>query len=283
MKKFLKLLIALIIILVPIYVFMIQVDIVVLKDTFNYKEEIRLSDIVEVKNAVLEDRIVDTTTSGSHEIFFFYKNHLNKRLKESIVITIKEEVKKESIKPVEIPKKEEVNNGLTYIDGILIVNKTYSLPSTYNPGLNQEASLKFNEMKAAALKENVKLWIASGFRSYSYQNNLYNRYVKKYGKANTDTFSARPGHSEHQSGLAMDINSLEESFALTKEGKWLNENAANYGFIIRYPKGKTHLTGYKFEPWHIRYVGKELSKKLYNNGDWITLEEHFNITSAYND
>ena len=176
-----------------------------------------------------------------------------------------------------------VENGVTYIDGVLIVNKTYSLPSSYGNGLTDEVSTAFQKMKNAATKDGITLSIISGYRSYSRQDTIYHNYVQRDGKSEADTYSARPGHSEHQSGLAFDLNSLESSFANTKEGKWLNEHAYEYGFILRYPKGKTNETGYVYEPWHFRYVGEELAKKLYNDGNWITLEAYFGVTSQYSE
>lgn len=172
-------------------------------------------------------------------------------------------------------------NGITYIDGYLIVNKTYSIPSSYGSGLTEETSTNFKKMKKAAEEENLDLYISSGYRSYSRQDTLYSNYVKKDGKDEANTYSARPGHSEHQSGLAFDVNIVNDSFAGTEEAKWLADNCYRYGFILRYPKGKSHETGYKYELWHFRYVGTDLATKLYNNGDWITLEDYFGITSTY--
>ena len=179
-------------------------------------------------------------------------------------------------------------NGMTYINGILIVNKTYSIPSTYNPGLNKDALSHFNEMIAEAKKAGYSIKLQSGFRSYSLQTSLYNGYVKNRGKEAADTFSARPGHSEHQSGLAIDVcnnNSnvcINSGFDTTDDAKWLSDNCYKYGFILRYPKGKTNETGYKYESWHFRYLGDvEFATKLYNNGNWITLEDYFGITSVY--
>ncbi len=136
-------------------------------------------------------------------------------------------------------------------------------------------------MRADDSSQGLSLWIASGYRSYTYQNGLYSMYVKNRGKEAADTFSARPGHSEHQSGYAFDLNSVTDAFANTKEGIWVNENCYKYGFILRYPKGKDNETGYKYESWHLRYVGTELAEKLYNNGDWITMESYFGLTSTY--
>ena len=168
---------------------------------------------------------------------------------------------------------------VTYIDGILIANKTYALPANYNPGVDAQANNALNEMINAAKTEGVVLRMISGFRSYSTQNTLYNNYVARDGKAEADRYSARPGHSEHQTGLAFDLNSLEQSFENTKEGKWLAENCWKYGFIIRYPKGKESVTGYMYEPWHVRYLGKEVAKKVYESGK--CLEEYLGITSVY--
>ena len=169
--------------------------------------------------------------------------------------------------------------GLTYINGILIANKTYSLPPDYNPGVDPEAQAAFDEMQAAASKEGLNIYISSAFRSYEYQSGLYDRYVSRSGKAEADRYSARPGHSEHQTGLAFDLNTIDISFADTEEYEWLKDNCADYGFIIRYPEDSEAITGYMYEPWHIRYLGKETAKKVYESG--LTLEEYLGIDSKY--
>ena len=174
-------------------------------------------------------------------------------------------------------------NDIYYINGVLIANKTYSLPSSYAPGgLLDIFTSNFNKMRDDALKEGINLEIISGYRSYADQAYIYNNYVLSDSKSNADTYSARAGHSEHQTGLAADINSLNTNFIYTKEGMWLNNNCHKYGFIIRYPEGKASVTGYMYEPWHIRYVGTPLASELYNNGNWISLEEYYGITSTYN-
>ena len=139
----------------------------------------------------------------------------------------------------------------------------------------------FNLMRSDASSIGLNIYIASGYRSYTYQENLYNNYTMVSGINGADTYSARPGHSEHQTGLCFDLNSVDDNFFYTDEGKWVNENAYLYGFVIRYPKGKGDVTGYKYESWHLRYVGEALAKELYNNGDWITLEAYFGLTSSY--
>ena len=210
--------------------------------------------------------------------------HKIQNLKKSITVKVnKKTIEKVKDKTIEEVKPNiEVKNGLTYVNGILIVNKTYSVPKDYNPGsLTIEAKNAFDEMQKSASNDNIKLWIASGYRSYSLQTSLYNNYVLKDGKEKADTYSARPGHSEHQTGLAMDLNIIDSSFEGTPEAIWIASNCYKYGFIVRYPKGKENITGYKYEPWHVRYLGKDIAKKVYESGK--TLEEYLNITSKYSD
>jgi len=170
---------------------------------------------------------------------------------------------------------------LTYIDGILIANKTYALPPDYAPGVNAEAEDAFYKMQAEAHDLGLTLYISSGYRSYDYQAGLYQRYVDRSGKAEADRYSARPGHSEHQTGLAFDLNTISDEFKDTDEGKWVAENCHKYGFIIRYPEDKESITGYMYEPWHIRYLGTETATAVYESG--LCLEEYLGITSEYNE
>lgn len=174
----------------------------------------------------------------------------------------------------------EYENGY-YVDGILIVNKSYSLPRSYNPGgLTPECEEAFYRLRQGAAADNVNIYLSSGFRSYDYQSSLYNGYVSYYGRAAADTFSARPGHSEHQTGLAIDCNIVNDSFIGTREAIWLAEHCHEYGFIIRYPQGKQSITGYKYEPWHIRYIGDK-AEEIYESG--LTLEEYYGLPSSYDE
>lgn len=179
-----------------------------------------------------------------------------------------------------------VKDHMATIDGILIANKSYSLPKTYTaPWMTEETAKAYYVMQADAEATGFSLPIKSAYRSWADQNWIFNDYVRSDTLERALTFSARPGHSEHQTGLGMDIltassqESRQEEFAVRLA--WLNENAYKYGFILRYPDGKSGITGYIFEPWHYRYVGKELAEILYNNGDWITLEEYYGIDSVY--
>ena len=134
-------------------------------------------------------------------------------------------------------------------------------------------------MAAEAASLGLNLYISSGFRSYWSQESIYNRYVNADGQAAADRYSARPGHSEHQSGLTFDLNSIDESFAYTAEGEWVRDNAHRFGFVIRYPPGKEAITGYIWEPWHLRYLGVAVATELYSTG--LTLEEYLGVTSQY--
>ncbi len=177
----------------------------------------------------------------------------------------------------------EEKAGVTYIDGILVVNKTYGLPQDYAPEkIVDECQKAFDEMKKGAKEDGISIWISSGYRSYGTQKTLYDNYCKSDGVLNADTYSARPGYSEHQTGLAIDVNKASSAAYQTtykKVGEWLEENCWDYGFIIRYPKGKEHITGYIHEPWHVRYVGKEYARKIKESG--LCLEEYFGIESKY--
>lgn len=171
--------------------------------------------------------------------------------------------------------------GITYIDGVLIANKSYSLPSDFNPGLDPTCEAQFYKLSAAAAKEGRNITFSSGFRTYDYQSIIYNSYVDVDGQAVADTYSARPGYSEHQSGLAIDVNSITHDFDGTPEARWLEEHCHEYGFILRYPNGKENITGYQYESWHIRYVGTDISYPVHASG--LTLEEYFEIDSYYHD
>ncbi len=182
-------------------------------------------------------------------------------------------------------------DGITYIDGTIIVNKSYSLPSSYVPEniviINNYVKIvdyvkeAFEKLAADALSLGLNIYPSSGYRSYADQEKIYNNYIMQDGIEKADTYSARAGYSEHQTGLVIDVNTVDMTFDNTPESNWLKNNCYRYGFIIRYPEGKEDITGYMYEPWHIRYVGPSLAKTLYNNGNWLTIEEYYQITSKY--
>lgn len=254
------------------------------------------------------DNIENNTTTNTTSTTITTTSTTTKRI-TSITTTTKKidgksyaKIKEPSGEKVEVGKTSkgytiyEIND-VTYIDGYLIANKTYALPESFVPidtyksavGVNKQCATCINntaykawkDMAADATAVGLNIWIQSGYRPYSTQKNIYNGYVNRDGVEKADTYSARPGHSEHQSGECFDLNSITDAFANTAEGKWVAENCYKYGYIIRYPKGKQDITGYKYESWHLRYVGTDLSYKLYNDGNWITMEEYFGITSVY--
>lgn len=182
--------------------------------------------------------------------------------------------------------KIEKKNGLYYVNGIAVVNKSYAADQNYKPvstnnswGLTNETWTAFQNLRSAASRAGYNFWCVSGYRSYWTQNSLYNSYVNRDGRAAADRYSARPGHSEHHTGLCLDVNNASSSFNNTREAQWLAQHCAEYGFIIRYPQGKESKTGYMYESWHIRYVGTDLAKTLTNSG--LTLEEYLGIDSYY--
>lgn len=180
----------------------------------------------------------------------------------------------------------------------VLVNKDRNLPYDYEPEdlidpeipfvqgqdspvrfMREEAGVALREMFAKAKEEGFIFYGRSGYRSYKIQKILFDSYVELSGEEAANKYSARAGQSEHQTGLAMDVtsevvgNKLTEKFGETEDGKWIKENAHEFGFIVRYPKGKEDITGYQYEPWHLRYVGKKVATEIYELD--ITLEEYF--------
>lgn len=251
--------------------------------------------------SVTNEGVITAKSEGSCTIEAYYENDfrlvatMEVNIIDPYVITQPETTVPETPKP-ETPKpqtsepsapsyngshKMEVIDGITYFDGVMIANKTYTLPASYNPGVQPVAMDAFYDMQAAAAADGISLWILSSFRSYEDQDVIYNRYVAQDGRDAADTYSSRPGHSDHQTGYTFDLNSLEQDFQYDPAGKWLDKNCYKYGFIIRYPKGKESSTGYMYEPWHVRYIGVDLATKVTQSG--LSLEEYFGITSQYQD
>ena len=169
----------------------------------------------------------------------------------------------------------------------LIVNKHNKLGDSFEPKeitlldhcstgdnyLSIDAKKAYDELCEASLKDNMKLGVTSSYRSTETQKSLYNYYLKNNGESYVKKYVSNPGFSEHETGLALDVKSLNSSiFANSKEFTWMKENAHKYGFILRYPEGKEKITGYNYESWHYRYVGKEISTIIYVEG--ITFEEY---------
>ena len=170
---------------------------------------------------------------------------------------------------------------------LVVPNVPLRVPGNESMQRRAPAATALEQMFAGAKAAGLNLMLASGYRSYNYQVGLYNGYVNTEGQATADTQSARPGHSEHQTGLAVDIEpdsrkcELGQCFANTPEGKWLAANAYRYGFILRYTPNKVAITGYESEPWHFRYIGKDLAQQMRASGI-TTLEEFFGISGGQN-
>lgn len=184
---------------------------------------------------------------------------------------------------------EEAQNDLT-----ILVNKYHKLPDDYEPNdlvylsytnggyryqLRKEAALHFEELTEVAKIDNVIFYPFSAYRSFTTQTTLYNNYKRRDGEEKADTYSARPGFSEHQTGLAIDVRSSTLNDNLTnKDYEWMLNNSYKYGFIVRYPKGKQHITQFIEEPWHIRYLGVELATKVHDSN--LTYDEYYDLYMA---
>lgn len=181
----------------------------------------------------------------------------------------------------------EMDEITNYDEVDALVNKYHKLPSNYEAKdlvtLSKTYSSRGHKIKKvvseplmkmidAARADGLNLLVISGYRTERTQRGLFNNSVKRHGMDHALIYSAKPGHSEHQLGLAVDLNSTEESFDQTKEYKWLKANSYKYGFIERYPKGKEFITGYGYEPWHYRYLGVDLATKVYTEN--VTYEEY---------
>lgn len=187
-----------------------------------------------------------------------------------------------------VANKQHALSPKTYVPAKLVV-PNISLRSNITGDEQQVSSVMapaLEQMAAAAKKDGITLNLQSGYRSYNFQVNLYNSYVKSDGQAQADQESARPGYSEHQTGLAADLGgvtnpscNVAQCFADTPEGKWLAAHAYEYGFIVRYPSDKQSVTGYEYEPWHVRYIGTDLSQEMHKQGT-TTLEEFFGVSGG---
>lgn len=188
-------------------------------------------------------------------------------------------------------------NDIASNENLILVNKLNSLDGTYVPGdlvypdiafvetrdtsrrmMRKEAARSAEDLFSKAREAGIKLIGVSAYRSFWRQHEIYFNNVSRVGRKEADRFSARPGHSEHQTGLAIDVSGpevdyvLNQDFGMTEAGSWVRENAADFGFIIRYPPGKEDVTGFQYEPWHLRYVGEEHAREISRNN--LTLEEY---------
>ena len=279
----------------------------------NFKNKystIENSNIIKLINNELEEYIENSNTDQSSKdennkdyIVNFLLNLINEKYykKDNLERYVNYYSKNNNLTSKEIVTNVNSNLDTTFYenyestdtskDTLMIVNKHYKIENNYKPGnlvtvlsehgypnkIRADVYEEFKKMYNAAKNDNVSIFIASPYRSYSDQNALYTYYINTDGKKNADTYSARPGFSEHHTGLAMDLipeYGLDlDTFENSDGFKWMQENAYKYGFILRYPKDKEYITGYIYEPWHYRYVGISAATTIKNEG--LTFEEYY--------
>lgn len=251
--------------------------------------------------------IVTISALGIYKINDFYKqgvivaeesNSLN-NIEDNYIADSENNYVDNSEKENEIIEKNKLYSNkdvsLENNDYLMLINKKISIDENYIPPdlvipnvkfrvaddmcreMRLDAANELEDMFNAAKEAGINLIAISGYRSYDYQREVYDKSVVTEGQEYTDNYVAIPGTSEHQTGLVMDLLSeeylgLDEGFENTKAFKWIMENMTNYGFILRYPKGKEDITGYDYEPWHLRYVGVDVAREVMDNG--LTLEEY---------
>ncbi len=259
-----------------------------LPKVFTKKEEKK----VEKKENQVTEKQKEFEKIGK-EIDYYNKDYLDRYL--AYQLNNKELEETQIIKDVnmnldQIPYEYRLPSKNTNTEKVL-VNKYYYLDENYVPDnletidtkyassnmrLVKPAKEAFESLSKKAKEENLQIIAMSTYRSYQYQVNLYNRYAKEDGVEKADTYSGRPGHSEHQTGLAVDVYNKKENytnFGKTKEYEWMQQHAHEYGFILRFPEGKEKETGYEVEEWHYRYVGVEIATYIKEHN--ITLEEYY--------
>lgn len=224
-------------------------------------------------NTYILDHQIDTAKAGEYILTIKALDAHGLTSEKTIQIIVKEEDK-----PISNDHDNQQHDSSkvepTYINGILLVNKTHPVPRDFG-GNDQSANDALLALQNGAYLAGYDMPLLSGYRSYDYQKSLYDAYVARDGQEAADRYSARPGTSEHQTGLAFDVGVMSWDYGDTPAGRWLVENCAKYGFILRYLEGKESITGYMYEPWHIRYVGVEHATNIMNQG--ITLEEYLGV------
>ena len=215
-----------------------------------------------------------------------YQNYKanNSSLDNSDIVTrvnlnLDKEIYTDTVQATNLNTNYVLVNKFNYLGSDYIPNNLELLDNSYAKSeiyLVKEAKDMLEKLIAAAKEDGLNIRVTSAYRSYSYQVNLYNNYVKTDGEKLADTYSARPGYSEHQTGLVVDVTRSFDNFnnfENTEEYKWMLEHASDYGFILRYPKDKEEITTYTFEAWHYRYVGVDLAKKIKESN--LTFDEYY--------
>jgi len=227
-----------------------------------------------------------------------YSKDVKQTIEQALQDEINIEVEGELTKPTHSNQRTEIVENPYEI--LVLVNKNFSLPNDFKPHdlvvpevnfpfeeddpkkqLRKEAALALEDLFNDAKTDGIDLFAQSGYRSYDRQETIFAAYVERHGEEHANTYSARAGESEHQTGLVMDVTAQSVEFDLitefgdTKEGTWIENHAHEHGFIIRYPEGKEHITQYQYEPWHLRYVGEKAATEIARND--LTLEEYLGV------
>ena len=261
-----------------------------IKNAINKKPEVKTEEKVKPKkkNNPKHEQLdninerIDYFNEDYIDRYIKYKeNNPNLEIEKVILhvnIGLDKEVYTDAIKAINLNKENILVNKYNYLEENYVPKNLEKISYVYalsDMKLVDVAKDAYEEMAKDAAKDKRKLVVMSAYRDYNYQVNLYNRYAKKDGKDKADTYSGRPGFSEHQTGLAIDLyngKTVYTKFEETKEFDWMQENAYKYGFILRFPKGKELETGYQYESWHYRYVGKKIAKEIKEKN--ICLEEY---------
>ena len=260
---------------------------------FLFNTNSKNKDIDNVKEKVTTEKVKEKEDNEFSKLSYYKKENLDryKAYKtsnsdlsiEDIVTRVNLNLDKEAYTDTRPSTNLNTNyllvNKFNYLDNNYIPENLELLDNSYAKSgiyLVKEAKDNIERLISDAKNDGMNIRVISAYRSYSYQENLYNNYVKNDGVENADTYSARPGYSEHQTGLVVDVTRAFDdfnNFENTNEYNWMLENAYNYGFILRYPKDKEDITTYSFEAWHYRYVGVELAQKIKASN--LTFDEYY--------
>ena len=267
--------------------------IVCIVKVLNSPKVVKEKEVVAKKINTNKDIKLNKLDNIDKEINYFNMNYLDryveykekntemptKQVIKNVNMNLDKDFYKDPVKARNLNTEKILVNKYYYLDSNYIPDNLETISTRYalsNMKMVKEAKEAFEEMASTAKKENLNIIAMSCYRSYDYQVNLYNKYVRQDGKEEADTYSGRPGHSEHQTGLAIDVYNGKvnyTNFEKTKEFNWMQEHAEEYGFILRFPKDKETETGYTYESWHYRYVGIEEAKYIKEHN--ISFEEYY--------
>lgn len=243
----------------------------------NTNKEIKLNKLDNI------DKEIDYFNMNYLDRYVLYKESNyempNKQIIKNVNMNLDKDYYKDPIKAKNLNTEKVLVNKYYYLEKDYIPKNLETISNRFalsNMKMVKDAKDAFEEMANTAKNENLNIIAMSCYRSYDYQVNLYNKYVKADGKEKADTYSGRPGHSEHQTGLAVDVYNGKENytnFEKTKEFEWMNKHAYEFGFILRFPKDKESETGYTYESWHYRYVGKDIAEYIKEHN--ISFEEYY--------